>query len=127
MQYREENGSELRKAIEDLREKHGNRYSVEAYYFVLDAVASAIEEAGEPRHVSGRELCEQAQKLALLRFGPMAKQVLNFWGILSTEDIGKIVFQLVDAGELTATESDSMTDFIGVFDFDEAFEKDYFA
>lgn len=127
MHSREGREQELREIVEKLREDCGCRYHVEAYFFVLDAVAATIQEIGELRHISGRELCEGAQKLAKERFGPMAKEVLNFWGVCDTEDIGRIVFQLVDAGELTTTEGDSIEDFIGVFDFDEAFEKDYFA
>ncbi len=127
MHHRDERERELRDTIEDLRERDGGRYNSEAYAFVLDTVAATIEDLGELRHITGRELCAGAQKLAVARFGPMAKEVLNFWGVRATEDIGNIVFQLVDAGELSTTEGDSIVDFIGVFDFDEAFERDYYA
>jgi len=117
----------MRERLEEIRAADGERYHTEAYAFVLDAVAYTLRAVGEVRHVTGRELCEGAQKLAVERFGPMAKEVLNFWGVKATEDIGNVVFALVDAKELSTTEGDSILDFIEVFDFDEAFERDYFA
>jgi uncharacterized repeat protein (TIGR04138 family) len=102
------------------------RYREEAYRFVLRAVESTLSEIAEVRHISGAELCEGLRKLAVQQFGPMAKEVLNYWGICSTGDFGVIVFHLVDAGLLLKTERDRMEDFLGVYDFDEAFERDYY-
>ncbi len=102
-------------------------YNSDAYAFVLEAVAYTLGRMGEQRHITGRELCEGAHRLAVERFGPMAKEVLNFWGVRSTSDIGSIVFRLVESGELSTTEGDSIDDFLDVFDFNEAFERDYFA
>ena len=63
--------------------------------------------------------------LALERFGVMARLVLEHWGIRSTADIGQIVFTLVDLGMLLSQPNDTPEDFEGVFDFDQAFERDY--
>lgn len=100
------------------------RYAYEAYPFVLGGVEAAVAALEEARHVSGGELCESLRELALGRFGPMAKDVLNFWGVRTTEDFGNIVFNLVEAGLLLKTEEDSLADFIDVYDFDAAFEQD---
>lgn len=118
---------EVRERMEELSARGGGRYRPDAYLFVLDAVGYTLLHVGAVRHVTGRELCDGARKLAVDRFGPMAKEVLNFWGIRATDDIGAIVFELVEAGELSTTEGDSISDFFEVFDFDEAFERDYFA
>ena len=101
------------------------RYAYEAYPFVLDAVESAAAEFAEVRHISGRELCDGIRELALARFGPLAKDVLNFWGIRTTGDFGNIVFNLVGEGLLLKTEEDSLADFMDVYDFDTAFEQKY--
>jgi uncharacterized repeat protein (TIGR04138 family) len=43
----------------------------------------------------------------------------------STMDIGDIVFTLVDLGLLISQAQDSRNDFYGVFDFEDAFEREY--
>lgn len=108
---------EIRRLI---REKDP-RYPLEAYQFVYEALAYAIEKIGKKRHVAGRELLEGARELGLLRFGPLAKMVFNCWRVHRTEDFGRIVFNLVDAGLMSKTEADSPRDFEAGFDFEEAF------
>jgi uncharacterized repeat protein (TIGR04138 family) len=51
--------------------------------------------------------------------------VLEYWGVTSTADLGDIVFALVETGLLMSQPGDSRLDFVGVFDFDEAFEGSY--
>jgi uncharacterized repeat protein (TIGR04138 family) len=58
-------------------------------------------------------------------FGPLAGTVLGHWGIHTTDDVGDIVFALVDAGVLVKEEEDRLRDFHGVFDFEEVFERNY--
>jgi len=63
--------------------------------------------------------------LALERFGPMARIVLEHWGICATEDVGGVVFALVEQGILIKQPEDRPEDFADVFDFEEAFELSY--
>ena len=100
-------------------------YAETAYLFILSALHYTIERRGEARHISGRELAEGCRDLALERYGPMARSVLEYWGIRSTRDLGAIVFALVECGVLVKQEEDSLDDFDGVFDFPTAFERDY--
>ena len=65
-------------------------------------------------------LCEAVRKLALRQYGLLAATVLNHWGVRSTSDIGDIVYNLIAAGDLEKTPSDSRSDFDNVFDFDTA-------
>ena len=125
MEHRLERHRALGGAIETIRSRDG-RYHADAYLFVIDAVEAVLIEIAQMRHISGSELCRGLRGLAKERFGPMAKEVLNFWGVRATEDFGNIVFNLVDAGLLRKTELDRIEDFIDVFDFSEAFERDYF-
>ncbi len=101
------------------------QYSKEAYVFVLDSLRHLIETLKDVRHVSGSELSDGCRKRALELYGPLARTVLEYWGICSTDDIGEIVFKLIEAKHLTKTEDDSRQDFKNVFDFTEAFEKNY--
>jgi uncharacterized repeat protein (TIGR04138 family) len=101
------------------------RFHGKAYLFLLSALHSVMESLDRPRHISGAELADGVRRLALARFGPLARTVLEHWGIRSTEDLGEIVFALVDCGILMKQDEDTLDDFRGVFDFEEAFERNY--
>ncbi len=110
----------LFRIIEEIADKD-RRYPEKAYLFILSALNRVIDSLPEPRHINGRELSEGCRALALEEYGPMARIVLNNWGITSTEDFGELVFNLLDHGILTKTEEDSREDFKGVYSFNEAF------
>jgi len=113
---------------EEVLERLGNRnprYHRKAYLFLLSALHVVLAELDEPRHVTGEELAHGVRKLALRQYGPMARTVLEHWGIHGTEDLGEIVFAMVDCGVLIKREEDSRESFRGLFDFEEVFERDY--
>lgn len=100
-------------------------YRQGAYEFVRESVVYASRVVfATGTHVSGGQLLEALRKLARERYGVMAREVFGHWGIRATEDVGEIVFQLVDAGILSKTEEDSLDDFRDVFDLDVAFAAD---
>lgn len=101
------------------------RYAETAYLFVLQALRVRLQALPSPRHVSGAELAGAVRELAVRRFGPMARTVLEHWGIHSTTDMGEIVFSLVERGILIKQPGDSREDFEGLYTFDEAFEEGY--
>jgi uncharacterized repeat protein (TIGR04138 family) len=101
-------------------------YSLAAYDFVLRGLDHTIRSLPHVRHVSGQELVHGIERFAKQEFGPLAKHVLNTWGLTRTRDFGEIVFQLVEAGILRKTEEDSLDDFVECFDFDQVFERDYY-
>jgi uncharacterized repeat protein (TIGR04138 family) len=101
------------------------RYNERAYLFVLAALEFCQQRLEERRHITGQELAVACRDLALERFGVMSKLVLEHWGIRSTGDIGHIVFTLVELGMLLSQANDSREDFEDVFDFDQAFARDY--
>ena len=101
------------------------RFHERGYQFVLEALTLVTQALDEPRHLTGKEVAEGVRKLALGRFGPMARTVLAYWGIRDTADVGRIVFAMVEQGILTANETDRREDFEDAFDFEEAFEQDY--
>jgi uncharacterized repeat protein (TIGR04138 family) len=111
--------------ILDQLQERNPRFHTKAYFFVLASLHSVIRSLDEPRHISGRELTEGVKNLALERYGPMARTVLEHWGIHETGDVGGVVFALVDQGVLVKQEGDSLDDFQDVFDFEEAFELNY--
>lgn len=111
-----------------IRDKAGP-FPITAYQFVREGLAhtSAMVHGDgargddESRHVSGRQLCLGLRDYATRQYGRMARTVLRCWHINSTEDFGRIVFAMIDAGLMRKTEEDSIDDFRGVYDFDEAF------
>ncbi len=77
----------------------------------------------ESRHVSGQQLCLGLRDMAIERYGLLASTVLNHWGIHRTDDFGVIVYRLIERGELRASDNDTLTDFRGVYTFDQAFPR----
>ena len=65
------------------------------------------------RHLSGQELLQGVILLARQEFGRFAPVVFGEWGIASGEDVGRIVFQLVESRQLSARREDSIDDFRG--------------
>src|SRR5947208_948725 len=81
------------------------RYAYEAYDFIFKALDHAQTMLGRrpsvsadqtgaapPPHVKSHELLDGLRSLALQEFGLMAQTVFRMWGVESTEDFGRIVF-----------------------------------
>lgn len=104
----------------------------QAFAFVQEGLRHTVEQltgSEEPapeevRHVSGRELCLGLRDYAVRQYGPLARTVLESMGFKRTEDFGRIVFMMVDAGLLRKSPEDSIEDFECVYDFDEAFGRE---
>jgi uncharacterized repeat protein (TIGR04138 family) len=119
--------SELRFAdevLERMRER-GDRYHERAYLFVLAGIEYLQVRLPQRRHVSGPELTLACRDFALEQYGLLARTVLEHWGIRETEDLGRIVFSLVDVGLLVTQPGDRVEDFANVYTFDQAFENEY--
>lgn len=101
------------------------RFQEEAYLFVLAALEFCQNRLPERRHICGRELAKACRDLALERYGVMSRLVLENWGVRSTTNFGDIVFTLVDLGLLISQATDTLDDFIDVYRFDQAFEREY--
>jgi uncharacterized repeat protein (TIGR04138 family) len=98
-----------------------DRYKPDSYEFVMQALHFTQTKLKKQGHLSGQELLEGVRQFAIEQYGPMAKTVLNHWGINKTEDFGNIVFNMVEKKLLSKTENDSMDDFKDIYDFDVAF------
>lgn len=101
------------------------RFDERAYLFVLGALEYCQQRLDERRHINGKELALACRDLALEKFGVMAGLVLEHWGVRSSADLGDVVFTLVDLGLLMSQPSDSREEFADVFDFDQAFAREY--
>ncbi len=109
-------------------------YHHQAYLFIKEALSATQEMLSrkgnllpedESAHISGGELLEGIRVLASKQFGMLAPSVFATWGVHDTTDFGRIVFELVELGELRRTEHDHLSDFDGVYSFEDAFLHDY--
>lgn len=109
---------------------NGGGFPPEAFHFVREGLAHTVkmvhgpdleEREDEKRHVSGQQLCMGLKDHAIRQYGLLARAVLERWNIRATSDFGKIVFAMIEAGHMKKTDEDSLEDFYGVYDFDEAF------
>lgn len=110
------------------------RFHPDAYRFVFEALQYMQEKLRKPRHddvedesahLSGQELLVGIRELGLHKYGLMARWVFRHWGVHSTEDFGRIVFELVDRGEMRKTDRDRINDFLEVYEFEEALDQAY--
>ncbi len=115
----------FREGIMDQIRLREQRFEERAYLFVLASLEHCQTRLTERRHITGPELAHACRELALQRFGVMAGPVLEHWGLKATSDIGDIVFTLVDMGLLISQPQDSRDDFFGVFNFEDAFGREY--
>lgn len=85
-----------------------------------------VENESEPRrHISGQDLCIVARDYAVQQYGYLAKMVLDSIGIRNTGDIGEIVYNLIEIGQMRKTPTDRREDFDDVYDFETAFKEEY--
>ncbi len=112
------------------------KYHPAAYEFVDHALHFTQKKFGkqtevqqdpppEDSHISGPQLLDGIRQLALKEFGMMTIPVFRHWGVTSTDDFGRIVWDMIERGRMRKTDRDKLSDFFGVYDFDEAFDKSY--
>jgi uncharacterized repeat protein (TIGR04138 family) len=107
-----------------------SRYHRLAYLFVLEALNRAQQILGrserqEDQHVSGPELLEGFRVLAYEQFGGMSLTVFRQWGLTSTNDVGHIVWELIEKGNMRKTDEDRLTDFFDLYSFEDVFGSRY--
>jgi uncharacterized repeat protein (TIGR04138 family) len=115
----------FRDGVMDRIRLHESRYDEQAYLFVLSALEFTQSKLDARRHISAAELAHSCRELALERFGLMSRIVLERWGIRATSDLGEIVFTLVELGFLVKQPTDTRDEFADVYDFANAFDRDY--
>jgi len=106
------------------------RFPKDAYLFLQDALDFTLksrkkQQTDLSRHVTGQELLEGFRQYALHQFGPMVPTVFEEWNLHECSDVGEMVFNLIGAGIFGKTETDSLDDFRGGYDFHDAFVKPF--
>ena len=121
-----------------------NNYTPEAYNLILEVLNATVglirdgkiepvapyandratDESKHEFHISGRELLMGFRIYAKEQYGNMALLLLERWGLKSTEDVGNIVFEMVEKGRMSKRENDSIDDFKDNYDFINVFGSD---
>ncbi len=115
--------------------RNDQRYAYEAYEFIFlglehtqklfNKYVPDDEDRTEEHHVNGSEIITGMIDLARKEFGLMARLVFRQWGVHETSDIGEIVFNLIEAGLLSKTDSDCREDFDSNMNLEKSLVADY--
>ncbi|MEO8613620.1 MAG: Minf_1886 family protein [Luteolibacter sp.] len=103
--------------------KRDRRFDPHAYFFLKDALDFTLKRIaesnnGQARHVSGPELLTGFRDCALEQFGPMASTLMTEWSVRKCQDVGDMVFHLIEEQVFGKQDSDKKEDFSEVFDFE---------
>lgn len=119
--------------VVELIYKEDPRFDRKAYTFIRHGLDQTVKElrkkdterAQRSQHVSGPELLDGLRVYALDQYGPLAKTVLNSWGITHCQNFGDLVFNLIEYNVFSKTENDRREDFSDIYTFDDAFVKPF--
>lgn len=107
------------------------RYPTEAYELVVDALrAAAKRRRRTPRsprigRLDAAGVLDAVRDFALDEYGPMALTLLGSWNVRACRDLGEVVYNLADRGVIALEANDRREDFLGGFDFEEAFRRPF--
>ena len=95
------------------------RFALGAYGFLMASLDYNRSKSDTSGHIPARELVQSYLELALMKFGPTALSTLEAWGIYSSIDIGRIVYNLIDIDLLSKSDDDSLDEFAQLAPFGE--------
>jgi len=105
-------------SFEDIVARDG-RYDARSYALLEDVIKYLGKDGG--KSIGSGDIMDEFRERALDLYGPMAYTVLTEWGLKTTADIGEMMCNLVESGRVGREENDSYDDFLGGYDFKEAF------
>lgn len=113
-------------AVEAINSKQES-FDPGAYYFLKDALDFTVRRVmesndGKHRHVAASELLIGFRDFAIQEFGPMASTMMTEWGVTTCNDIGAMVFELIEEGVFGKQDSDTREDFSEIFPLIESLE-----
>ncbi|GEM_PF-1519302 len=102
--------------------KSNSVYDSHAYLFVSKAVNYTVEKYTRKKgkrkspghHVTGEELIHGFLELLISDYSVFAPDVLLYWNVNTGHDIGIIVYNMIEAGVLSAAPDDRLEDFDAV-------------
>lgn len=107
----------------ELAARHGREPG--AYRVLMMTMGYALEEMEEKRHLSGGEFLDWLVKMLNDRFGYMGRWLLVHYRFEEPEEVGRAIFELVEAGIFSRREEDTMGDFLGRKNLAEGFAPEF--
>ncbi|MGE4159012.1 MAG: Minf_1886 family protein [Planctomycetota bacterium] len=105
-------------------------WHMEAYQFILESLQRTLKEQHAARgpktrrkHITAQELLKGVVTHAADRFGYLAPTVFSQWGVRRSEDVGSMVFQMIDLKLLKKNRSDKQSDFDSAMDLQSALQE----
>lgn len=96
-----------------------SRYDAKAYALLMDVIG--FLGSSSKNHFSGEDVLDEFKSRVVEQYGPMSYTVLCEWGVLCTEDIGEMMFNLTENHRVLKDENDTPECFANGYDFKEAF------
>ena len=96
--------------IIELAQRHGRQAG--AYRLLMMAMGYALERMEERRHLSGEEFMDWLLRMLREQFGYMGKWLLEHYRLRWPAEVGRAIFELVEAGIFSRREEDTMEDFL---------------
>jgi len=90
------------------------RFSIKAYEFVFLIFGMLEKNNRNTDDFSAEEIVQMSVKTANILYGPIAEFVLADMGIKSANDIGDVIFNLIDLKLFSKSEIDSRFEFSGL-------------
>ncbi len=110
----------LEESFRELRQKYSD-YQIESYNLIYGAVDFTLKRLPRREKISSSEFLEGFRLYAIEQFGCLAKTILNKLEIRTTNDIGELLFRLIEFHIFHKDKNDDKKDYDNVFDFDKAF------
>ena len=108
-------------SFSDIVAKDG-RYQARAYALLMDVVHFLGKDG---KHMTSEDILDEFRNRTLDLFGPLSFAVLREWGVTKCEDIGEMMANLAESHRVGRDAGDKADDFIGGYDFQEAFLEPY--
>jgi uncharacterized repeat protein (TIGR04138 family) len=98
---------------------HKSKYQPNTFIFVHEVLQACAER--QPKHLTGKQLTLAAFIFSIKKYGRLARTVWEQLGLDRSEDLGAVVFLMVEAGLMSKQDEDRIEDFNGLLtveDFD---------
>ena len=99
-----------------------DRYQPRAYALLMDVV-QFLGTNGKP--MTSEDIMDEFRDRTLDLFGPLSLAVLREWGVTKCEDLGEMMVNLAETHRVGRNSGDKPDDFVGGYDFQEAFLDPY--
>lgn len=100
-------------AVEQILQKNED-YPADAYFFIRAALDATVEKCRKPAenpHLSAEELYFGFCAYALEEYGPLALAVMEQWNIVTSTDVGNLVYNLIEVGVFGKQDGDRQDQF----------------